>query len=106
MPACAQVLWETLNMRAGERYAWRMLGYPFIAFFLLFPVGLFLGGITQLANFVCRSDVVTSSGWGPRRARRPARPAAGSSEARGSASKALRRAGRVARSSCSGIAAQ
>lgn len=51
-------------MRAGERYAWRTLGYPFLAFFILFPVGIFLGGVTQLTGLVCKNDAVTASGWG------------------------------------------
>ena len=53
-------------MRAGERYAWRALGYPFLAFFILFPVGIFLGGVTQLASLVCRNNLVTQSGRGAR----------------------------------------
>ena len=54
---CAQVLWETLNMPPFERYAWRALAYPFVAFFVLFPVGIFLGAVTNLAVVVCNGNL-------------------------------------------------
>ena len=44
-------------MPASERYAWRALAYPFVAFFVLFPVGLFLGAVTNLAVVVCKGNL-------------------------------------------------
>ena len=44
-------------MPAHERYAWRALAYPFVAFFVLFPVGIFLGAVTNLAVVVCNGNL-------------------------------------------------
>ena len=44
-------------MPAHERYAWRALAYPFVAFFVLFPVGTFLGAVTNLAVVVCKGNL-------------------------------------------------
>ena len=44
-------------MPARERYAWRALAYPFVAFFVLFPVGLFLGAVTNVAVIVCKGNL-------------------------------------------------
>ena len=44
-------------MPPRERYAWRALAYPFVAFFVLFPVGIFLGAVTNLAVVVCKGNL-------------------------------------------------
>ena len=49
-------------MTPRERYAWRVLAYPFVAFFVLFPVGIFLGAVTNVAVVACHGDLTSASG--------------------------------------------
>ena len=39
-----------------------MLAYPFVAFFVLFPVGIFLGAVTNVAVVACHGDLTSASG--------------------------------------------